>query len=749
MGNTTSRAGQADQARHRTRGASDADGPRRARARSAVSAALLALGLLLGALLPASAVAGEICPNAAERFGPSALLPDCRAYELVTPPNKEDNSTIKEIHGFSDGEHVYYRSVLPLPGAQTGQESGALSTRTPEGWVTTPLTTPSGPGEPVGFGHAISLRTAELPLPVSFTSDFSAAFVNSPLQYGALDQNKQWNTFRIDIPSGAASIESLPEGGPMTEALIDPPDVESAAVGLPEGAYVPGAFLAGSSANGSQVYFETSVQLPTASGTPADTHTTSNELYERREGHTYLVGVLPDGSVPACGVEIGSTGYTQMNEGAFFSGYPSEYGDIAANGENVVFYSPGQHSACSEPKKTYLREDNGKPEAKTVELPSGTTFLARTADQQELLLTGENNELLEYDIPSGQTTVVGHGSLLATSSDGSRVYSTSGAGAGEMVSLYEDGTIEQVPIPAAGVQGELLSNARAFNRPATTPDGSKLVFVDRENLTSYNSTGHNEVYTYEAASNAIRCISCNPDGSSPLRNSGLLTGEKPEAFENYSGTNIYAHFAASEDPMIDNEYPAISSDGEQVFFGSQEGLVPQDTNGLEDVYEWEQAGTGSCGTSNSSYSAVSGGCVYLISSGAGSNGSWLVGASEDGSNVFIMTDDSLAPQVDESAQEIYDARVDGGFPYTTPTYGCDSGQCQGPQGTAPTFAPPPSATFVGLGNPVSEEASVATAKSKKKQSAKPKRSKKKRRAKRTGKHKVKQGRVAGGNKGRQ
>jgi hypothetical protein len=157
-----------------------------------------------------------------------------------------------------------------------------------------------------------------------------------------------------------------------------------------------------------------------------------------------------------------------------------------------------------------------------------------------------------------------------------------------------------------------------------------------------------------------------------------------------------------------------------VFFETPDPLVPQDTNGLKDVYEWED------------------GTIYLISSGQGTNGSVFAGASSNGDDVFVMTTDHLAPQDIESATEIYDARVDGGFPYRPFTSGCDSGQCQGPQTPAPSFGAPASATFVGLGNPVATVTPATVVKSK----AKPK-SERRRKAKRhKGKRRVKAGKSA-------
>ena len=65
------------------------------------------------------------------------------------------------------------------------------------------------------------------------------------------------------------------------------------------------------------------------------------------------------------------------------------------------------------------------------------------------------------------------------------------------------------------------------------------------------------------------CVSCNQNGSSP---------------------SFGATFTRS---AMDLDNPAgapprpISENGEYVFFDTKESLLPQDTNGKVDVYEWE------------------------------------------------------------------------------------------------------------------------------------------------------------------
>lgn len=145
----------------------------------------------------------------------------------------------------------------------------------------------------------------------------------------------------------------------------------------------------------------------------------------------------------------------------------------------------------------------------------------------------------------------------------------------------------------------------------------------------------------------------------------------------------------------------FSNDGQKVFFQTTARLVPQDLNSTEtnislsngtpgmDVYEWEAVGSGGC--------ELPQGCTYLLSSGEAIGPATLLGASGDGSNVFIATAAQLVQQDGDEFPDIYDARVGGGFAPPVPAIECIS--CQGVGSPPPLFNVPASGTFFGAPNP--------------------------------------------------
>lgn len=642
-------------------------------------APLVLSALVLGIAVagsPASAIAGTCANEEVRAEQGSQWLPDCRAFELVTPEVKEDNGTIGAAEGngyaFPDGDHFFYLSFLALPGAQNGGPEGVLSRRTSAGWENVALAPPTGTGEPIGIFSEVlgAYNTQNF---IAFTADLSTALVNSPFDTDPEDQDGTIDSYQEDLSTGTWALASRPDTGPMTKS-------DQAEYGI------SGAYVAGISQDGSHVLFETIGEPPVAPGTPSEPHA-ANMLYDRTGGHTYAVGVLPDGTIsPSCDVELGNGIPDNMGESSL------SYGAISPDGSNVVFTTKSTfRGTCSAPA-IYLRKDN----ATTVQLPGGT-YLGRSSDGSKIFTGNGSVEELpeginEYDVESGQTTAISaKGWFVAASSDGSRVYYViDGEGPEAGLYLWDRGSTTPIPGASKGFADRVLSyiGQVVADRPdvaVTTPDGSKLLFLDRANLANRDVTGapcirHNELYglqgtsgfpencpeayVYDADTNSIACVSCSPTNSPPLGITHLMGLEqKNGALPEYSEGEI-------------------SPDGSRVFFETEDALVPQDTNGLPDVYEWES------------------GRVYLVSSGQGTFGSAFSGASADGHDVFLTTTDHLAPQDIESSTAVYDARVDGGFPYRPFVRGCDSGQCQGPQTPAPAFEAPASATFAGLGNPL-------------------------------------------------
>ncbi len=206
---------------------------------------------------------------------------------------------------------------------------------------------------------------------------------------------------------------------------------------------------------------------------------------------------------------------------------------------------------------------------------------------------------------------------------------------------------------------------------SVTSNGGSAAFMSDQSLSvvgyphGYKNNGSVEVYVYSAG--RLFCASC---GS---------TGEPGEGFLPIGWQQTYL-------PQW------ISEDGDRVFFDSTAPLVAQDTNGSQDVYEWERGGHGSC---THSYGST-GGCVFLLSGGSSQAGSWSVGASANGDDAFFVTRAKLVPEDENDAFDLYDVRVDGIKPVAPPT--CTGTGCQGLPAPPPLFATPSSATFTGVGN---------------------------------------------------
>jgi hypothetical protein len=124
----------------------------------------------------------------------------------------------------------------------------------------------------------------------------------------------------------------------------------------------------------------------------------------------------------------------------------------------------------------------------------------------------------------------------------------------------------------------------------------------------------------------------------------------------------------------------LSSSG-HVFFQTAEPLMDRDVNGEVDVYVWKD------------------GEVSLISSGQSGHGSHFVDANADGSSAFFLTHQRLAASDTDSSQDVYVARVDGGFPPPEPPPpDCQGDTCQGEPTSPPADEAPGSGSLEGAGN---------------------------------------------------
>jgi hypothetical protein len=212
--------------------------------------------------------------------------------------------------------------------------------------------------------------------------------------------------------------------------------------------------------------------------------------------------------------------------------------------------------------------------------------------------------------------------------------------------------------------------------------GSVLLFRSRLKLTKYESGGVPEMYRYTAGTEEIICVSCNPTGAPATGAASVSNLPTPLARPTSTASVTTRN---------------LSANGNRVFFDTPDKLVSSDGNGVNDVYEWEAMGEGSCASE-----AQDGGCLYLISTGTSPRPSYFVDASESGNDVFVLTAQPLVAQDRDELVDVYDARVHGGIPAQNraePTPCTEEAQCS--QATSPPQKSAPAATagFSGPANP--------------------------------------------------
>lgn len=255
------------------------------------------------------------------------------------------------------------------------------------------------------------------------------------------------------------------------------------------------------------------------------------------------------------------------------------------------------------------------------------------------------------------------------------------------------GTLSYVGSGQLGDLGPVVNYSSWSHSPKVarvTPDGRFLVFEvsvgdglrpgydqvgcqgeSNPNNNSNSTGGCSEVYVYRADGSApvspdVVCVSCDPGGRAPVDNAWI------NIRRNASAGNLSTHLSH-----------ALSDDGRFVFFSSADPLVPQAVNGKFNVYEYD----------------VDDGTVRLLSSGTDSSDSFFLDASSDGHDVYFITRERLVGWDTDSAYDIYDARVDGGFPQPSPApVECVGDACHGVASGVP--APPlvGSVVLQGRGN---------------------------------------------------
>jgi hypothetical protein len=246
---------------------------------------------------------------------------------------------------------------------------------------------------------------------------------------------------------------------------------------------------------------------------------------------------------------------------------------------------------------------------------------------------------------------------------------------------------------------------------AASPSGRYFTFTSDRSLTGYenkNDAGGSiaEVFAYDSDAGALTCVSCHPSGAGAVGERIPAKGGTipPDPAELWVDKWVAATVpeASVTAPLGNSLYrPRSVLDNGRVFFNAVDRLVPADSNGNWDVYQYEPLGVGSCAenTSDAMASRLGDGCIGLLSSGTAASDAGFLDSSASGNDAFFLTRGRLSVLDIDDEYDAYDARVDGIRAVLEPIRDCVGEACQ-PASSPPNDPTPASESFRGAGTPI-------------------------------------------------
>jgi DNA-binding beta-propeller fold protein YncE len=623
-------------------------------------------------------------------------LADGRAYEMVSPPEKNSGDVSRPG---SVGQSVAPLQASPTGGAFTFSSFTAFG---------------EGPQSSPAANQYISRRNPSGGWSTqNLTPPDEESYVTDPLRGFSLDLSKA-AVITLEpplVPEAAQGYENLYVMDTASESLqLATPGVPQ--IQIERKSYCVG--FGGASQDFSRVVFAARGAL--LEGDPqVSTLEGSNRGYNLYEWSAVeglrLVSVLPNGN-PAQPIDVTGFGSNFRICGATPDNYLANA--VSADGSKI-FWSTTEnlYARVGGEETVQLDKKQGGSSG------GGGRFWRASSDGSKVFFTsskaltpgaaGGGLYRYDFDAPEGAplenlSSGKGVSGVLGAAADGAAVYFASSAvlvgnegpaggfAQAEKPNLYlwQEGegtrflaTMSNETRGSDSVDAINWSERSIEQSARVTPDGEHLAFVSFAPLSGYDNTSQadgrpaSQVYLYDAAADTLRCASCNPTGARPLGNSTVPAWNTP-----------------SDQPRF------LSDDGRRLFFKSEDSLEEADTNGKPDAYEFELPGTGSCSAQSPTFSARTGGCVELLSSGKGNGDSLFLDASTSGDDAFIATRDRLVPRDQDDNLDIYDVRVGGSEPpLPPPPVPCEGEACRGPASQPPPASLPGTSAFQGPGNP--------------------------------------------------